>query len=122
MRSVALPLLGLVASAAAGTVSVPFTRRHPERPASLVRRDGSLDLEAVNNVTGGGYYAEFEIGTPGQKISFLLDTGSSDTWVNSVNADLCSSDSLQSTNGYCMTTCTFSSLSVCLFSRLWMVR
>lgn len=109
MRSVAVTLagLGLVASAAAGTVSVSFTRRsHNEhRGVSLTRRDGGINLDAVNNITGGGYYSEFEVGSPGQKLSFLLDTGSSDTWVNSVDADVCNSARLQANYGYCQATC-----------------
>ncbi|KAL7800006.1 aspartic peptidase domain-containing protein [Trichoderma ceciliae] len=87
-------LAGLVAAGtvSAGVVSVPFEKRFlSSDPApSLLRRDGSISLDALNNITGGGYYAEFSVGTPPQKLSFLLDTGSSDTWVNSVDADLCS--------------------------------
>ncbi|KAH7176654.1 aspartic peptidase domain-containing protein [Dactylonectria macrodidyma] len=102
MRS--LPLLSLAATcASAGTVSVDFSRFKLDLALSITKRD-TLSLQAINNITGGGYYAEFEIGTPGQKIGFLLDTGSSDTWVNSVDTDLCNSVSLQETNGYCMTT------------------
>ncbi|KAF7550702.1 hypothetical protein G7Z17_g5548 [Cylindrodendrum hubeiense] len=102
MRS--LPLLSLAAACAeAGTVSVDFSKYKLDFALSITKRD-TLSLEAINNITGGGYYAEFEIGTPGQKIGFLLDTGSSDTWVNSVDTDMCNSISLQETNGYCMTT------------------
>ncbi|KAH7158212.1 aspartic peptidase domain-containing protein [Dactylonectria estremocensis] len=101
MRS--LPLLSLAATcASAGTVSVDFSRFKLDLALSITKRD-TLNLKAINNITGGGYYAEFEIGTPGQKIGFLLDTGSSDTWVNSIDTDLCNSVSLQETNGYCMT-------------------
>ena len=102
-----LALLGLAGLTAAGHVSVPVSRQkfsnHHAR--SLARRQDSepLTLEALNNVTGGGYYSEFQVGTPGQTISFLLDTGSSDTWVNSVDAELCSSDQQQQLNGYCQT-------------------
>lgn len=104
MRS--LPLLSLAATyASAGTLTVDFSKHKLDLPLTITKRDNTLNLDAINNITGGGYYAEFDIGTPGQKIGFLLDTGSSDTWVNSVDTDLCNSIPLQNTNGYCMTTC-----------------
>lgn len=94
--------------ASAGTLSLDTVRKaRLAYGTSLLRRDGSIDLEAVNNVTGGGYYSEFEIGSPPQTISFQLDTGSSDTWVNSIDADLCNSETLQLQNGFCQTTCTY---------------
>lgn len=110
----AFALLGLAVAAvfstvSAGTVSVPFVRRaHEIPPPSLSRRgDGSsIGLEALNNITGGGYYADFSVGTPPQKLSFLLDTGSSDTWVNSVAADLCTDkDRQQQQQLWCQTQC-----------------
>ncbi|KAM0461874.1 hypothetical protein ACHAPV_002629 [Trichoderma viride] len=92
-------LAGLVAAGtvSAGVVSVPFEKRFLDSNPlpSLLRRDGTVALDALNNITGGGYYAEFSIGTPPQKLSFMLDTGSSDTWVNSVDADLCTSSITQ---------------------------
>ncbi|KAK5991102.1 putative aspartic-type endopeptidase opsB [Cladobotryum mycophilum] len=100
-----LPVVGLLAATtvSAGVVSVPFAKRYPvdDTVPSLIRRDGTVDLRALNNITGGGYYAEFGIGTPPQNLSFMLDTGSSDTWVNSVDADLCSDELEQEQNGYC---------------------
>lgn len=113
-----LPLVGLAVLtcaagiASAGTVAVPIVRRqHPDPAksprASLVRRDGTLDLAALNNVTGGGYFAEFGIGTPPQNLSFQLDTGSSDTWMNSVEANLCQSQTLQLQAGFCTKQCKF---------------
>jgi len=108
MRSVAL--LALASAVSAGHISVPFSRQsfdnsHARRAALRKRQDDSepFALEALNNITGGGYYSEFEVGTPPQQISFLLDTGSSDTWVNSVEADLCNDVDLQTINGFCQT-------------------
>lgn len=103
-------LAGLVAAStvSAGVVSVPFEKRFLDSDPlpSLLRRDGSVSLDALNNITGGGYYAEFSIGTPPQKLSFMLDTGSSDTWVNSVQADLCTSSLKQQEVGeYCSKQC-----------------
>ncbi|TQN73325.1 putative aspartic-type endopeptidase opsB [Colletotrichum shisoi] len=65
----------------------------------ITRRGDTLDLAAINNITGGGYYSEVYIGTPGQKTLVHLDTGSSDTWVVDKQADLCISRSLQSQVG-----------------------
>ncbi|KAF9879616.1 aspartic endopeptidase [Colletotrichum karsti] len=62
----------------------------------ITRRD-TLDLTAINNITGGGYYSEVEVGTPGQKMLLHLDTGSSDTWILHKQADLCNSQRLQRT-------------------------
>ena len=45
----------------------------------------------MNNVTGGGYYADITVGTPGQPQTVVLDTGSSDVWVVAYNANLCES-------------------------------
>lgn len=97
--------------ATAGHVSVSISRErftHPHAKLSGRQSDDDSEpftLEALNNITGGGYYSEFEVGTPPQRISFLLDTGSSDTWVNSVDADLCRSSLLQQSMGYCQTQC-----------------
>ncbi|KAM5346757.1 hypothetical protein ACJ41O_009762 [Fusarium nematophilum] len=102
MRSFSL-VACLAAGASAGTISATFGKEKFNLGLSITKRD-TLSLDALNNVTGGGYYAEFEVGTPGQKISFLLDTGSSDTWVNSADTDLCNSRMLQAQNGFCMTT------------------
>ncbi|KAL7930041.1 putative aspartic endopeptidase [Trichoderma chlorosporum] len=108
MRSSAqyISLAGLIAAgtASAGIVSVPLEKRYlsADPLPSLLRRDGTVSLDALNNITGGGYYAQFSVGTPPQKLSFLLDTGSSDTWVNSVTADLCTQPSVQQSVGeYC---------------------
>ncbi|ROT35389.1 acid protease [Sodiomyces alkalinus F11] len=68
------------------------------------KRDNTLDLTAINNITGGGYYAEVTVGTPPQQIVMHLDTGSSDTWVVAAGADFCGSDALQRQYGYCTDT------------------
>ncbi|KAK4453402.1 aspartic-type endopeptidase [Podospora aff. communis PSN243] len=60
----------------------------------LGRRDTYTQL-LINNITGGGYYCEVTVGTPPQPITMILDTGSSDAWVLSPKADLCTSRALQ---------------------------
>lgn len=106
--SLAVAATTTITTVSAGHVAVGLSKfKPPKTSVTITRRsDGSssINLEAFNNVTGGGYYSTFEVGTPPQNISFLLDTGSSDTWVNSKDADLCNSVSLQETNGYCMAT------------------
>ncbi|KAF4345982.1 aspartyl ase SAP3 precursor [Fusarium beomiforme] len=102
MRTFTL-LTSLAVGVSAGTVSAPIVKQRFHHDSSLDKRD-TLGLAALNNVTGGGYYAEFQIGTPGQNISFQLDTGSSDTWLNSDDTDLCKSKAKQENIGPCMTT------------------
>ncbi|KAJ6781949.1 hypothetical protein PWT90_04107 [Aphanocladium album] len=90
-----LALSALVGLASAGTVSVDIRKDQlSAQIADMVqihRRSGNdvFDLQAFNNLTGGGYYADFGIGTPPQKLTFHLDTGSSDTWVNKKGIDFC---------------------------------
>ncbi|KAK4219107.1 aspartic peptidase domain-containing protein [Rhypophila decipiens] len=60
----------------------------------ISRRDTHVGT-LVNNITGGAYYIDALIGTPGQRVSMILDTGSSDAWVVSPVADLCRSTRLQ---------------------------
>lgn len=90
-----IALSALAGLAAAGTVSVDVRKDElSARIADMVqihKRDGGdiFDLQAINNITGGGYYAEFGVGTPPQMLTFHLDTGSSDTWVNEKGNDFC---------------------------------
>jgi len=77
---------------------IPGIRGGPPPTAPLSKRDfhaGPIN----NNITGGGYYVDVLVGTPGQKVTMVLDTGSSDAWFISYQADLCTSRSLQRTYG-----------------------
>ncbi|KAK2026695.1 eukaryotic aspartyl protease, partial [Colletotrichum zoysiae] len=94
--------LALLAAAHEGAsqkvVSASFHRvQYPPDLVQVTRRSdgGTLNLAALNNITGGGYYAAVQVGTPGQKSMLHIDTGSSDTWVLDKQADLCTSRSLQ---------------------------
>lgn len=91
-------LLALATTAAAGAARIPIARN----PAGSVRRRNprltkraTLTESLVNNVTEGGYFASVSVGTPGQDITLILDTGSSDAWVVAADASLCSSRFLQ---------------------------
>lgn len=57
-----------------------------------------------NNITGAGYYADITVGTPPQNVSLVLDTGSSDLWLLSSEADLCEDKYDQRIYGYCLPT------------------
>ncbi|KAL2167005.1 hypothetical protein VTG60DRAFT_1872 [Thermothelomyces hinnuleus] len=60
----------------------------------LTRRE-TYSERLINNIAGGGYYVQVQVGTPPQNLTMLLDTGSSDAWVLSHEADLCTSPDLQ---------------------------
>lgn len=62
--------------------------------------------ELANNFTGQSYMATVTVGTPSQDISLAIDTGSSDTWVLSSEADLCTDKAYQAEEGTgCQTPC-----------------
>ncbi|KHO00201.1 Peptidase A1 [Metarhizium album ARSEF 1941] len=106
-------VLGTVTTVSGGTLSVPLQRRgpSPEHYKTLARAisrratdNGTAELTALNNITAAGYYVDFSIGTPGQSLKFQLDTGSSDTWMNSPQTRYCRSAAAQSQSGYCTAT------------------
>ena len=100
----ALAGLAVAPAAEAGTVSMGLRRQALGKPP-LVRR-ATWTQNLANNATGGGYFAEVKIGTPGQTFHLHLDTGSSDTWVLDVASDLCNSPQRQREYGFCIATCT----------------
>lgn len=57
-----------------GVVEMPI--RHQR--AKLFKRDG----DSVPGQTYGSYTIEFSVGTPGQQVQAIVDTGSSDLWLN----------------------------------------
>lgn len=87
-----------------GVASASFTlhlqRNSPQSAADLIKR-GSITLDTAFNASGGGYYAEIEVGTPGQTVKVHLDTGSSDTWVNTAETELCDSTEFTGCDGFC---------------------
>ncbi len=99
MRSGSATLLALATGASAQNVvqfeinrAVPGV--HVGSPPSIGRRAFYTE-DLANNLTGGGYYATVSVGNPGQDVTMILDTGSSDAWVVSYRADLCRSATLQ---------------------------
>jgi len=90
-------LAGLAAPAAAGILRVPISRmevQHDELQdvqmllgassqlgAAVRSGEGSeVDIPLLNN-KNTGYYGEIQVGTPGQALTVIFDTGSSNLWV-----------------------------------------
>lgn len=71
---------------------------HVGSAPTLARRE-TFSERLINNIAGGGYYVKVKVGTPGQDLTMLLDTGSSDAWVLGHDADLCTDRDLQSLYG-----------------------
>ncbi|KGO61442.1 Peptidase A1 [Penicillium expansum] len=63
-----------------------------ERSQVLVKRDSKVASTALYNVQNFYYMVNITIGTPAQKVSLSLDTGSSDIWVNVPNSTYCAAD------------------------------
>ncbi|KAK3354900.1 aspartic peptidase domain-containing protein [Neurospora tetraspora] len=104
MKSTLATLLALASAAVAenGVLNFPLNRGMPHFRVGNVRQNVKRDTYSqalINNITGGAYYAEVTVGTPGQKVSVVLDTGSSDLWVVSYKADLCTDSSIQRKSG-----------------------
>ena len=107
MRSSSAALLALTTSRALAQSVVQFELNkllpgiHLGMPPAVGRRAFYTE-DVANNLTGGGYYATVSVGSPGQDMTMVLDTGSSDVWVVSYKADLCTSARLQA---YYMDSC-----------------
>jgi hypothetical protein len=81
-----LVLLGLAATTALAeprVLHMPMTR-NANHPGPLAKRADSTantaQVTVVNDVSYGLYYVNATVGTPGQELSLILDTGSSDVW------------------------------------------
>ena len=106
MRSSLLAVVAAATAAARAAMEISLTKIKPGQPGTGLRRRATYVETLANNITGGGYYAEVTVGTPGQTQSLVVDTGSSDIWVVSHNADLCRSPRLQQYyQDSCDTTC-----------------
>ncbi|TVY31617.1 putative aspartic-type endopeptidase, partial [Lachnellula occidentalis] len=84
--SAALVATTLVSYVAA-TVTMNIARGPKLNRHSLAAR-GPITAVLRNSNTGS-YFVEVSVGSPGQKQTMILDTGSSDVWLLSSTADLC---------------------------------
>ncbi|KAJ8120915.1 hypothetical protein ONZ43_g2506 [Nemania bipapillata] len=91
MRNVATfatsSLLASVASAQ--IVQWGIEKRDNSVPKLTRRADGTVVEVITNEKTRGGYFASCSVGTPAQKVTLQLDTGSSDIWVPSTDSSVC---------------------------------
>jgi len=62
-----------------GIIRAPVQAIAGPAPKLRVRQN---EVEVANQRAGTRYAVTIEVGTPGQKLSLILDTGSPDTWVN----------------------------------------
>ncbi|KAH9218088.1 aspartic peptidase domain-containing protein [Leptodontidium sp. 2 PMI_412] len=87
---------------AAKVISYSVSRALPGNgyplPRSISERSNTLELLS-NNKSRGAYYATVEVGTPAQKLSLLLSTGSSDIWIISNSALSCKDRNCVTTSG-----------------------
>lgn len=95
MRSVAsLATSFLLASvASAQVVQWDIEKRVNLAPKLSRRAGGSVEEVITNEKTRGGYFASCSVGTPGQKVTLQLDTGSSDIWVPASSSSVCEESS-----------------------------
>lgn len=104
LRSFAL--LGLAAGALAAeprVLHMPMARNPNVNP--LAKR-GAASVTVTNAMSEGIYFVNATVGTPGQLVQLVLDTGSSDVWFFGPNS--CDTKTSDCLGGQC--TCFFHSL------------
>jgi hypothetical protein len=94
-----------VATTVPSVVKLDFAKARdvqvPARSRRLRARD-SFTASLINNVTAGSYLISTTVGTPGQAINLVIDTGSSDVFVLSNTANQCTNRRLEYENGPCV--------------------
>lgn len=110
IHSIAVSLLSILAftstALAVNVVSMSVSKPAQARSQALLRprrisARATIFESLANNETGGSYMADVMVGTPGQPISLVLDTGSSDVFVLANTADECTNPRIQSLYGGC---------------------
>ncbi len=105
----AILAVAVLSSCTLAIVTLPIARIRDAGAVSKFRRRNTITEILGNNETSGLYTAQAMVGTPAQPITFQIDTGSSDVWMLSATADLCTDPVLQRERrrGGCLTTCEF---------------
>lgn len=95
--------MGLAAGALAEprVLHMPMTR-NPN--ANRLARRGDALVNVTNDLSEGLYFVNASVGTPGQQVQLVLDTGSSDVWFFGPNS--CDANTSDCVGG----TCTFCSV------------
>lgn len=101
-----LLLAALTEVGARRVVPIKIQKEQPNGGLLLHRRQTRtpFDEDLTNNLTSGAYFAQVEVGTPGQTLSLHVDTGSTDVWVLGTNTNLCTNSVLQAMYGGCIDT------------------
>lgn len=90
-----LAATGYLLSSATAAVHVPIVKNRHVEAEQLQRarlRTRATVTESLGNAQYFGlYYANITAGTPAQALSLQIDTGSSDVWLPSSDAQLCNS-------------------------------
>ena len=104
-----LVFLAILINIASAVLTLDIVRGpHYNQDIDARQLEGRATITSVlhNNVSRGSYYVEVDVGTPAQRQTLFLDTGSSDTWLLDSRADLCNNPRLQQRRyGGCGTTC-----------------
>ncbi|KAL8680552.1 MAG: hypothetical protein Q9186_003243 [Xanthomendoza sp. 1 TL-2023] len=90
-------------------------RHHSER--DVLRRTAPVSVALTNE--GPFYMANISLGTPPQEFSVLMDTGSSDLWVNAASSTKCNKLWLESCTEYGLYDANASSTYTYLASDFW---
>lgn len=94
------------ATASNGVVQWDIQRTQRAQEFTRLRRRGSTFEEVISNEEArGGYFAVCSLGTPAQKLTLQLDTGSSDIWVPDSQATICDKNGGDSENGCDLGSC-----------------
>lgn len=93
-------LLGLAASALAEPKVLHMPMARNPNPNPLAKRD-TASVTVINAATSEGFYfVNATVGTPGQLVQLVLDTGSSDVWF--FGPDSCDEQTSECLGGTCM--------------------